>query len=43
MGETIISEWGLVCDREMYTTLADVLFLVGVGIGGVLGGLISDK
>lgn len=43
VGETIISEWSLVCDRASLTNLAEVLFLVGVGAGGVVGGWISDK
>lgn len=40
---TIITEWNLICDREGLVSLADSLFLVGVGIGGVVGGWISDK
>ncbi|XP_053604523.1 organic cation transporter protein-like isoform X2 [Plodia interpunctella] len=43
VGDTIISEWSLVCDRAHLTSLAEVVFLVGVGIGGVVGGWISDK
>ncbi|XP_028178694.1 organic cation transporter protein-like isoform X1 [Ostrinia furnacalis] len=43
VGDTIISEWSLVCDRASLTNLAEVLFLVGVGAGGVVGGWISDK
>lgn len=43
VGNTIISEWNLVCDRESLTNLAEVVFLVGVGVGGVLGGWISDR
>ncbi|CAH2047300.1 unnamed protein product, partial [Iphiclides podalirius] len=43
IGDTIISEWNLVCDRSGLTNLAEVVFLIGVGIGGVVGGWISDK
>ncbi|XP_031766606.1 organic cation transporter protein-like isoform X2 [Galleria mellonella] len=43
VGDTIISEWNLVCDRAYLTSLAEVFFLVGVGIGGVVGGWISDR
>ncbi|XP_047025116.1 organic cation transporter protein-like isoform X1 [Helicoverpa zea] len=43
VGSTIISEWNLVCDRAHLTSLAEVMFLVGVGIGGVVGGWISDR
>lgn len=43
VGNTIISEWDLVCDRASLTSLAEVVFLVGVGAGGVVGGWISDK
>lgn len=43
VGSTIISEWNLVCDRASLTSLAEVVFLVGVGVGGVIGGWISDR
>ncbi|XP_075975349.1 organic cation transporter protein-like isoform X2 [Anticarsia gemmatalis] len=43
VGNTIISEWDLVCDREYLTSLAESTFLIGVGVGGVVGGWISDK
>ncbi|XP_041980007.1 organic cation transporter protein-like isoform X2 [Aricia agestis] len=43
VGNTIISEWSLVCDRSGLTNLAEVVFLVGIGVGGVVGGWISDK
>ncbi|CAK1555144.1 unnamed protein product [Leptosia nina] len=43
VGDTIISEWNLVCDKENLTSLAEVVFLIGVGIGGVVGGWISDR
>lgn len=43
VGNTIISEWNLVCDKANLTVLAEVVFLVGVGVGGVIGGWISDK
>ncbi|XP_069357934.1 organic cation transporter protein-like isoform X1 [Maniola hyperantus] len=43
VGDTIISEWNLVCDQANLTVLGEVLFLVGVGVGGVIGGWISDK
>ncbi|XP_030027828.2 organic cation transporter protein isoform X1 [Manduca sexta] len=43
VGNTIISEWNLVCDKAGLTSLAEVVFLVGVGVGGVIGGWISDK
>lgn len=43
VGDTIISEWNLVCDKANLTSLAEVVFLIGVGVGGVVGGWISDK
>lgn len=43
VGDTIISEWNLVCDRAGLTNLAEVVFLIGIGLGGVIGGWISDK
>lgn len=43
VGSTIISEWNLVCDRAYFTSLTESMFLIGVGVGGVVGGWISDK
>ncbi|XP_052740874.1 solute carrier family 22 member 5 isoform X2 [Bicyclus anynana] len=43
VGDTIITEWSLVCDNASFTTLSEVAFLVSVGIGGVTGGWFSDK
>lgn len=43
VGTTIFNEWNLVCDRSYIVTLSEMIFLVGVGIGGVIGGLISDR
>lgn len=43
VGNTIISEWNLVCEKEYLTSLAESMFLIGVGVGGVVGGWISDK
>ncbi|XP_077295924.1 organic cation transporter protein isoform X2 [Arctopsyche grandis] len=40
---TIISEWNLVCDRASLNTLAETLFLAGIGAGGVVSGMISDR
>lgn len=40
---TIITEWNLICDRKSLVSVAESVFLVGVGIGGVVGGWISDK
>nr|XP_034829193.1 solute carrier family 22 member 21-like isoform X2 [Maniola hyperantus] len=43
VGNTIISEWDLICDKAGLTTLSEVAFLISVGVGGVLGGWFSDK
>lgn len=43
VGNTIISEWDLICDKASLTTLSEVAFLISVGVGGVLGGWFSDK
>lgn len=43
LGKTIVSEWNLVCDRAYLNTLAEVLFLFGVAVGGVVSGMISDR
>ncbi|XP_011555935.3 organic cation transporter protein isoform X2 [Plutella xylostella] len=43
ISSTIISEWLLVCERQGLTNLAEAMFLLGVGLGGVIGGWVSDK
>ncbi|XP_073985223.1 organic cation transporter protein-like [Rhodnius prolixus] len=42
-GETIISEWDLVCEKKQYGNLAEMAFLLGVAIGGLACGFISDR
>lgn len=43
VGNTIISDWDLVCDRKYLNTYSESLFLFGVGVGGVVSGIISDR
>lgn len=40
---TIISEWGLVCEREYLVTLASVVYHGGVMFGGLVFGTLADK
>ncbi|XP_060526541.1 organic cation transporter protein-like isoform X2 [Cylas formicarius] len=42
-GETIISEFHLVCDRKNLINIAEMMFLAGVAVGGLVCGIISDK
>lgn len=42
-GDTIISEFQLVCDRKTLISLAEMMFLAGVAVGGLVSGIISDK
>ncbi|XP_066252579.1 organic cation transporter protein-like isoform X2 [Euwallacea similis] len=42
-GSTIISEFDLVCDRKTLINLAEMVFLAGVAVGGLVSGIISDK
>ncbi|XP_017782628.1 PREDICTED: organic cation transporter protein-like isoform X2 [Nicrophorus vespilloides] len=42
-GDTIISEFSLLCDRKQLNNLAEMMFLGGVAIGGLASGVISDK
>lgn len=42
-GDTIISEWNLVCSREHLKSLAEMMFLLGVAFGGFFSGLVSDR
>lgn len=40
---TVISEWSLVCDREVYALLVSSLYYLGMAIGAFLCGIISDR
>ena len=40
---TVSSEFHLSGDREYFISLAESMFLSGVAVGGVVGGLISDR
>ncbi|CAG9773021.1 unnamed protein product [Ceutorhynchus assimilis] len=42
-GITITSEFNLVCDRKTLINLAEMVFLAGVAVGGLVSGIISDK
>lgn len=43
IGTTVISDWGLVCDRKQLNNMAEMVFLAGVALGGLVSGIISDK
>ncbi|XP_031334748.1 organic cation transporter protein-like [Photinus pyralis] len=42
-GDTLIKEFSLLCDREHLTNVADMTFLAGVAVGGLVGGIFSDR
>ncbi|VVC43030.1 Hypothetical protein CINCED_3A022033 [Cinara cedri] len=42
-GDTITSEWNLVCDRKDLKNFAEMMFLMGVAFGGFFSGLVSDR
>ena len=39
----VISEWGLVCDREFVGALISSTYFCGVMVGGIIFGYFSDK
>ncbi|XP_065331690.1 organic cation transporter protein-like [Cloeon dipterum] len=41
-GDTIVSEWGLVCERESLINVSMMSFLLGVTVGGLVSGILSD-
>lgn len=43
IGNTIISEWNLVCDRAYLASVVESCFLAGAGLGSVTSGWISDR
>lgn len=42
-GDTIVSEWNLVCERSQLSNIAEMMFLLGVALGGFACGLLSDR
>jgi len=40
---TVISEWNLVCDSETILELISPVFTVGLFVGSLVGGIISDR
>ncbi|EEZ98159.1 organic cation transporter protein isoform X1 [Tribolium castaneum] len=42
-GSTLTSEFDLVCDRKTLNNIAEMMFLGGVAIGGLVCGILSDK
>ncbi|XP_034253034.1 organic cation transporter protein-like isoform X2 [Thrips palmi] len=43
LGYTLLQEWDLVCDRAHLKDTAEMTFLAGVALGGLVSGMISDK
>ncbi|KAL7037089.1 hypothetical protein ACKWTF_009071 [Chironomus riparius] len=43
IGKTIISEWGMVCDKGYLSSVVESCFLAGAGLGSVTSGWISDQ
>lgn len=41
--ETIISEWNLVCNREWLKNLTQTIFMLGILVGNMLFGHLSDR
>ncbi|KAK6640769.1 hypothetical protein RUM44_012466 [Polyplax serrata] len=41
--ETMVSQWNLVCDKSTLKDTAEMVFLAGVAIGGLISGIISDR
>nr|CAD7587852.1 unnamed protein product [Timema genevievae] len=36
-------QWNLVCDRQALPNVAEMMFLAGVALGGLISGMISDR
>ncbi|KAF0288151.1 Organic cation transporter-like protein [Amphibalanus amphitrite] len=40
---TVVSEWGLVCDRKYLVSIITTLYFVGVMVGGLVFGALADR
>jgi hypothetical protein len=36
-------QWHLVCDRAQLVNVAEMMFLAGVAVGGLVSGMVSDR
>jgi hypothetical protein len=36
-------QWLLVCDRAELVNVAEMMFLAGVAVGGLVSGMVSDR
>ncbi|XP_014283794.1 organic cation transporter protein [Halyomorpha halys] len=43
LGNTLVTEWDLVCDRKYLLNVAEMMYLMGVAVGGLVCGYISDR
>jgi len=39
----LLLQWQLVCDREQLVKVAEMMFLAGVAVGGLVSGMVSDR
>ncbi|PIK44539.1 putative solute carrier family 22 member 13-like [Apostichopus japonicus] len=42
-GKSIVSEWSLVCDKDVLPRISQALVLAGFAFGSILGGPVADK
>lgn len=42
-GSTLITEYGLLCSKANLISIAEMVFLGGVAVGGLVSGIISDR
>lgn len=39
----LLFQWQLVCDRAQLVNVAEMMFLAGVAVGGLVSGVVSDR
>lgn len=42
-GDTVVSEWSLVCKDAQLNNIGEMVFLAGVALGGLISGVVSDR
>lgn len=42
-GDTIVSQWDLICDREWLKNLTQTIFMLGILVGNMAFGHLSDR
>lgn len=41
--KSVVTDWGLVCERSYLKNLADIVYYAGVAVGALIAGVAADR